>query len=94
MVRKDPICIRTDALFPYTALFRSRGNDCVDVLVDYDPISGQTGVYKRIEVPTSLNIVNSNNKQVNRNTLDEGMEIIITYKYLDDSSPEKILIIG
>ncbi len=71
----------------------SRGSDYIDVLVDYDPISGQTQIYKRIEVPNSLSIIN-NNKEVNRNTLDIGMEVVITYKYLDDSSPEKILIIG
>ncbi len=71
----------------------SRTSDYIDVLVEYDPISGQTQVYKRIEVPSSLSIIN-NNKEVNRNTLDKGMEIVITYKYLDDSSPEKILVIG
>ena len=71
----------------------SRGSDYIDVLIDYDPISGETQIYKRIEVPSSLSIIN-NNKEVNRNILDPGMEVVITYKYLDDFSPEKILIIG
>ena len=74
--------------------YATRSSDYIEVLVEYDPISGQTGIYKRIEVPSSLSIINSNNRQVNRNSLEEDMEIIITYKYLDDATPEKILIIG
>ena len=74
--------------------YATRSSDYIEVLVEYDPISGQTGIYKRIEVPSSISIINSNNRQVNRNSLEEDMEIIITYKYLDDATPEKILIIG
>lgn len=65
----------------------------MDVLVDYDYISGESKVYKRIEIDTDT-VITLNGKTQNRNVLEEGMEIVITYQYLDDKVPQKILVIS
>lgn len=70
----------------------SRNSDYIDVLVDYDYMTGETKVYKRIEVTNDVSIL-LNGKSQKRSILEEGMEIVINYKYLDDTVPEKILII-
>ena len=64
----------------------------IDVLVDYDYVTGESKVYKRIEVDTDTNIM-LNGKKEHRSILEEEMEIVINYKYLDDVVPEKILVI-
>ena len=64
----------------------------IDVLVDYDYVTGESKVYKRIEVDTDTNIM-LNGKKEHRSILDEDMEIVIEYKYLDDTVPERILVI-
>lgn len=65
----------------------------IDVLVDYDYVTGESKVYKRIEIDSDTNIT-LNGKKQNKNILEEGMEIVINYKYLDDIIPEKILVIS
>ena len=65
----------------------------IDVLVDYDYVTGESKVYKRIELDSDTNIT-LNGKKQNKNILEEGMEIVINYKYLDDIIPEKILVIS
>ena len=64
----------------------------IDVLVDYDYVTGESKVYKRIEVDSDTHIT-LNGKKQNRSILEEDMEIVINYKYLDDTVPEKILVI-
>lgn len=64
----------------------------IDVLVDYDYVTGESKVYKRIDITTDTNIT-LNGKEEHRSILEEDMEIVINYKYLDDTVPEKILVI-
>ena len=70
-----------------------KNNTTIDVLVDYDYITGESKVYKRITLDSETAIT-LNGKTQNRNVLKEGMEIVITYKYLDDKVPQKILVIS
>ena len=67
-------------------------DDYMDVIVDYDPITGETASYKRVALPLSVPVYDINNKKVNRNTLDDDMEVIIFYEYLDDAAPQKVII--
>ena len=64
----------------------------IEVLVDYDYVSGESKVYKRIEVTSDV-VVKINGKTKYRSALEEDMDIVISYKYLDDTVPEKILVI-
>nr|WP_302598861.1 S-layer homology domain-containing protein [uncultured Cellulosilyticum sp.] len=68
------------------------GYSYIDVVVDYDPISGGSQVPKRIYTPVDLTIT-LNGKVQSRSVLREGMELVITYEYLDDTAPQKILIL-
>lgn len=69
-----------------------RNYSYIDVLVDYDYITGESKVYKRIDLTTDTNIM-LNGKKEHRSILEEDMEIVVDYKYLDDTVPEKILVI-
>jgi len=64
----------------------------IDVIVDYDPISENSKVIKRVQVPLEV-AIELDGKQEHRSVFDVGMDIVITYKYMEDSIPEKILII-
>lgn len=70
----------------------SKNNDYMDVLVDYDPVTGESKVYKRIEMSSNTTVV-LNGRTQNRNVLEEDMEVVIIYQYLDDTMPQKIQII-
>ncbi len=70
----------------------SKGNDYMEVLIDYDPISGATKVYKRVQIPNSVTIT-KNSSEVSRSKLEEGMDVVLTYEYLDDAAPKKIIIV-
>ena len=67
----------------------SRGGDYIEVLVDYDYVTGESKVYKRIQTPSNLEVM-QNGQRKNRNSLTEDMDVLIYYKYLDDTVPEKI----
>lgn len=70
----------------------SRGGDYIEVLVDYDYVTGESKVYKRIQTPSNLEI-RQNGQLKNRSYLDEDMDILIYFKYLDDSIPVRINIL-
>lgn len=70
-----------------------KDNDYIDVLIDYDPITGENNVVKRIKIASDVNILEGSNS-INAKDLEEGMQIVISYKYFDDNKAEKILIIG
>lgn len=70
-----------------------RNYEYIDVLVDYDYVSGESKVYKRIDIPSNLKITR-NGVTKSRSSLVEDADIVINYKYLDDTVPEKILIIS
>ncbi len=76
-----------------TIKYISNTSDYMDVVVDYDPLTGETGVYKRILLPSTISVIDTSNREVRRSSLREGMEVIATYEYLDDMAPQKILII-
>ena len=69
-----------------------KGDGYIDVLVDYDYVTGESKVYKRVETPSDLKVI-INGKTYDRRELEEDMSIVINYKYLDDSVPEKILVL-
>lgn len=69
-----------------------KGCEYINVLVDYDPISGLNQVVKRIETPISLPIY-LDGKEEYRSNLEEDMDIVVYYEYLDVAVPQKILII-
>ena len=75
-----------------TILSISRNNDYMDVFIEYDPITGDNKVYKRIELSNDV-MITLNGKTQSLNVLEEDMEILIIYKYLDDKMPQKIQII-
>ena len=64
----------------------------IDVLVDYDPLTESSRVIKRIRTPIQVAIEKSG-RQEHRTIFEENMGLVVTYKYLEDVIPEKILII-
>lgn len=64
----------------------------IDVLVDYDYETGASKVYKRVQLSSETPVL-MDGKTRYVSSLEEDMEIVITYKYLDDKEPEKILVI-
>lgn len=70
----------------------SRGGDYIEVLVDYDYVTGESRVYKRIQTPSNLEIM-QNGQRKNRSYLREDMDVLIYFKYLDDSVPVSIHIL-
>ncbi|WP_069999252.1 S-layer homology domain-containing protein [Cellulosilyticum sp. I15G10I2] len=64
----------------------------IDVLVDYDPLTETSRVIKRVKTSAGVPI-ELRGKPEHRSLLDVGMGVVITYKYLDDAVPEKVLII-
>ena len=69
-----------------------RGGDYIEVLVDYDYITGESRVYKRIQTPSNLEIT-KNGQRKSRSYLEEDMDVLIYFKYLDDSVPVSIHIL-
>lgn len=70
----------------------SSNTSYMDVIIDYDPLSGGTRIAKRVQLSDDIDVT-LNGKTKKLSTLEEDMNIIIVYKYLDDSVPEKIIII-
>lgn len=64
----------------------------IDVLVDYDHLTGESKAYKRIPLENEVKVA-LNGKSKDIYDLEEEMRIVIDYAYLDDAMPEKILII-
>ena len=68
-----------------------KNDSYMEVLVDYDYASGQSKVYKRIELTSDVPVI-IDGKTKTRSALDEDMQVVINYKYFDDKVPEKILV--
>ena len=64
----------------------------IDVLVDYDYVTGESKVYKRVETPSNQKVV-IDGKAKDRKDLEEDMNVVIKYKYLDDSAAESIIVL-
>lgn len=65
----------------------------IDVLLDYDYITGESKVNRRIELTDSVK-VNINGRSKDIYDLEADMNVVITFKYLDDITPQKITIIS
>ena len=85
---------RTTTTITYKGVIKDigRGTEYVDVLVDYDALSESSKVMKRVKTPLEV-VIELNGKKEHRSALDKGMEVVISYQYLEDAIPEKILII-
>lgn len=70
-----------------------RGGDYIQVLVDYDYLTGESKVYKNIQTPSNL-VVEINGQRRGISSLDEDMDIVVYYKYLDDTVPESIQVLS
>lgn len=75
-----------------TIVNTGRNYNYIDVLVDYDYVSGESKVYKRIQLPNDVKVV-VNGKNKTRSALKEDADVIISYKYLDDTVPERIVVV-
>lgn len=65
----------------------------IDVLLDYDPISGKSKVEKRVNLSDDVRVlINGKNKDID--DLDKNMGIVVNYQYLDDVVPQKITVIS
>ena len=64
----------------------------IDVLIEYDPITGETMLEKRINVPSEVEII-VDNEESYRKKLEEGMEVLIKYNYEDRLYPISIEVI-
>ena len=68
------------------------GNEYMDVLVNYDPLTSSNNVLKRIRMPITTTII-IEGAEAHRSELREGKDVLITFRYLDDASPEKIVVL-
>ncbi len=69
-----------------------KGNKYIEVLVDYDPLTGDTMVIKRINISLDVEIIVDDLKE-HVSSLKLGDEVLITYNYIDDTYPQKITVI-
>lgn len=70
----------------------SRGNKDMEVLVEYDPLTGENMLIKRIDLTGDVKITKDGRTE-NRGILEEGMEVIVVYGSSYHSTPEKIMIV-
>lgn len=71
----------------------SKGGKTIDVVVEYDPITGETMTIKRINVSSDVKITVSG-KEETRDFLEEGMEVVVKYKYGEEVSPIEIMVLS
>lgn len=64
----------------------------IDVLVDYDELTGESKVLKRIEIPTQVEIIVDGQASY-RNQIKKGNKVEVTYNYNNLSYPEIIEVI-
>lgn len=69
-----------------------KGNKYIEVLVDYDPLTGDTMVMKRINISLDVEILIDDLKE-HVSSLKLGDEVLITYNYIDDTYPKKITVV-
>ncbi|MGL4737408.1 MAG: hypothetical protein ACRCW2_08155, partial [Cellulosilyticaceae bacterium] len=70
-----------------------KGAKTIDVVVEYDPVTGETMTIKRINVSSDVKIM-VNGKEETRDYLDEGMEVLVKYKYGEEVSPIEIMVLS
>ncbi|WP_053983048.1 S-layer homology domain-containing protein [Niameybacter massiliensis] len=64
----------------------------IDVLVDYDELTGESKVLKRIEIPTQVEVIVEGQASY-RNQIKKGNKVEVTYNYNNLSYPEIIEVI-
>ena len=69
-----------------------QGAKYIDVLVEYDAMTGETMTVKRINVPSQVEIIVDNEKGY-RNQIKKDMEVLITFNYGEEMYPESIEVI-
>ena len=69
-----------------------QGAKYIDVLVEYDAMTGETMTVKRINVPSQVEIIVDDEKGY-RNQIKEDMEVLITFNYGEEMYPESIEVI-
>lgn len=65
----------------------------IDVLVEYDSLTGERMVIKRINVPSDVTII-IDKEESYRKKLEEGMEVLITYNYGEEMYPRTIEVLN
>ena len=64
----------------------------IDVVVEYDALTGETMTLKRVNIPTQVKIIVD--REVGyRNQIKEGMEVLMIYNYGEDMAPQSIEVI-
>lgn len=70
-----------------------RRAEYIDVLLDYDPISGKNKIEKRVTLSDDVRVViNGKTKEID--DLENDMSIVLNYQYLDDLMPKKITVVS
>lgn len=88
IIKKGPSAVTYKGEITYVG----PGARYIDVVVEYDRLTGDTMVVKRINVPSSVKIIVD--REIGyRNQLREGMEVLITYTYGEELQPEKVEVI-
>src|SRR3546814_8628636 len=74
MIRRPPISTRTDTLFPYTTLFRSRGRAIVPANINHPELEPMV-IGRRFRVKINANIGNSARSEEHTSELQSLMRI-------------------
>lgn len=69
-----------------------QGAKYIDVLVEYDALTGETMTLKRINVPSQVEII-VDREQGYRNQIKKGMEVLVVFNYGEEMYPESIEVI-
>lgn len=69
-----------------------QGAKYIDVLVEYDAVTGETMTVKRINVPSQVEIIVDKEKGY-RNQIKKDMEVLVTFNYGEEMYPESIEVI-
>lgn len=72
--------------------FVGQGAKYIDVLVEYDVMTGETMTLKRISVPSQVDIIVDREKGY-RNQIKKGMEVLVVFNYGEEMYPESIEVI-
>lgn len=83
----------TEISYKGTVQYVGPGAKYIDVVVEYDALTGETMTLKRVNVPTQVKIIVD--REVGyRNQIKEGMEVLMIYNYGEDMAPQSIEVIA
>lgn len=75
-----------------TVEYVGQGAKYIDVLVEYDALTGETMTLKRINVPSQVDIIVDREKGY-RNQIKKDMEVLIVFNYGEEMYPESIEVV-